>query len=157
MESWIGNYVFSYNRNPLPPKNSSSTDHWGYYNVNSKSTSDQTFHYAPSYYRTYRNSEGQIQTGIWKGINKNSCSNRSQYGVLTSIKFPTGAETHFEYELNDFSNGFKDSADSLIRSGGGLRIKTICDLSDKGDTISVRTFAYTDETREIFRYFDVGT
>ena len=51
-----------------------------------------------------------------------------------------------EYELNDFSNGFKDSADSLIRSGGGLRIKTICDLSDKGDTISVRTFAYTDET-----------
>ena len=139
------NYVFSYNRNPLPPKNSSSTDHWGYYNVNSKSTSDQTFHYAPSYYRTYRNSEGQIQTGIWKGINKNSCSDRSQYGVLTSIKFPTGAETHFEYELNDFSNGFKDSADSLIRSGGGLRIKTICDLSDKGDTISVRTFAYTDE------------
>ena len=30
------NYVFSYNRNPLPPKNSSSTDHWGYYNVNSR-------------------------------------------------------------------------------------------------------------------------
>ncbi len=136
------NYVFSYNKQLLPQKNSSSTDHWGYYNENSEPQTDQLFHYSPSYRHNYTDSEGQMKTRIWRGINKNPSADRSQYGILTSIKFPTSVKTNFEYELNDFNEGFLDSVDSLIKCGGGLRIKRICDLSDKGDTISLRTFTY---------------
>lgn len=137
-------YIFSYNDSLLPRKNSSNTDHWGYYNENSEIQPDQIFYYTPSYSCSYTDLNNHLQTKLWVGVNKNPCVSRCQYGTLTSIEYPTGGRTIFEYELNDFDNGFRDSVDSLIKSGGGLRVKTIYDLSAAADTISVRSFTYKE-------------
>ena len=134
-------YSFKYNRNNLPAKNSRYTDHWGYYNEGQKPLFTQGFHYSPPINFTYIRPDGYIELHKWKGINKNSNKNRSQYGILTSIQYPTGGRTDFEYELNDFNNGFFDSIDT-VKNGGGLRIKKICDLSNNADTTSVRSFIY---------------
>lgn len=136
------NYNFSYNNNPLPQKNSKHTDYWGYYNEGPEPVGNQSFHYTPPVRFNYYDSEGHEQSSICNGVNKNSSIDRSQYGILTSIQYPTGGRTDFEYELNEFGNTFFDSLDSLVKIGGGLRIKNIYDLSNTADTTSVRTFTY---------------
>ena len=127
-------YIFYYNRNSLPPKNANTSDHWGYCNgLHEKYNVD--FHYSPS-----------IKSGkrTFEGIDKNADEIFCQYGILTSIQYPTGGRTDFTYELNEFANGFDDSMDS-VKSGGGLRIRKICDLASNTDTTSVRSFIYTKD------------
>lgn len=136
------NYKFTYNTEPLPCKNSRHTDYWGYYNEGPEPLWNQSFHFAPSFEISYTDSKGYRQTKNYKGINKNPNIDRCQHGILTSIRYPTGGRTDFEYEINDFSNNFLDSADSVVKIGGGLRIQKIYDLSDTSDTTSVRTFEY---------------
>lgn len=43
----------------------------------------------------------------------------TKIGVLSSIKYPTGGETKFDYELNQYTNF------GVLTEGGGLRIKNI--------------------------------
>jgi YD repeat-containing protein len=135
-------YVFDYNNNPLPSKNSRYTDYWGYYTEDSELNSNQDFHYTPSFKANYLNLDGIACSTLYSGINKNPSIVRSQYGMLTSIQYPTGGRTNYEYELHNFSNAFEDGVDSLVESGGGLRIKKIYDLSNSVDTTSVKSFIY---------------
>ncbi|WP_343704732.1 SpvB/TcaC N-terminal domain-containing protein [Chitinophaga sp.] len=80
----------------LPSRNSAEFDHWGYYNHN------------PSGKRLKS-----------EGASKASNLARNRAGVLSVIKWPTGGQTQFEYELNTFRRN------GVIYSGGGLRVRLV--------------------------------
>lgn len=91
-------HVFSYNRNPLPNKQSISCDYWGYYNGASLPyNTGFYFKLSPSYYSTEFNR-------FIPGLNKASFQDYVKCGILTNIKYPTGGSTNFDYEMNTFQN-----------------------------------------------------
>ncbi|MDY0930774.1 hypothetical protein [Chryseobacterium sp. CFBP8996] len=87
-------HEFSYNETyALPPRNSNSDDYWGYFNSNITSNTS-----IPKYVgniNTY-SSVGYIPTGRDRYTNPTY----AQMGVLTKIKYPTGAERKLQYESN---------------------------------------------------------
>lgn len=85
-------YIFYYNRNSLPPKNSNISDHWGYCN-GILPTSPKDFKFTPSLI---------IGGKLFEGIDRTANEIYSQYGILTSVQYPTGGRTDFEYELNEY-------------------------------------------------------
>ncbi|TRX59531.1 hypothetical protein FNH22_10280 [Fulvivirga sp. M361] len=81
-------YIFSYNEaTSFPSRLSYSQDHWGYYNgkTNSKLVPG-TF----------------IRSEWLSGGNREPDPAYTQLGILTSIQYPTGGSTVFEYEQNDY-------------------------------------------------------
>lgn len=81
---------FAYiNPNSLPKRSSYSQDHWGYFNGRSNST------LIPAY-------DDGVGTS-YSGANREVDSVSSQVGLLSSITYPTGGSTSFEYELNDYT------------------------------------------------------
>lgn len=85
-------YIFYYNRNSLPSKNANISDHWGYCNGISK-TSSKDFKLTPPLI---------IGGRLFEGIDRTANEIYSQSGILTSIQYPTGGRTDFEYELNEY-------------------------------------------------------
>ena len=74
----------------------------------------------------------------------------SQYGMLTSIEYPTGGCTVLEYGLNTYSKHLFERRDSVIadiqdRVAGGLRITSIADYEDisKQKLLSKRDYIYS--------------
>lgn len=107
-------YQFNYNHvELLPAYLSYKTDHWGYYNA----TYSGGWTFANDNYYQYRE--------------PNSNSNFVEYGILTDIRYPTGAKTHLEYEPNDYRKQVDDIRWLPLRTystnvrGGGVRIKSI--------------------------------
>ncbi|MCD0479265.1 hypothetical protein LPB90_12430 [Chryseobacterium sp. LC2016-29] len=87
-------HEFTYNETyALPPRNSNSDDYWGYFN------STVAFNTSiPKYVgniNTY-SSVGYIPTGRDRYTNPTY----AQMGVLTKVKYPTGAERKIQYESN---------------------------------------------------------
>jgi len=84
-------HVFTYNEElPLPVRNTNADDYWGYFN-----TSVGTASNIPS------NINGQNVPG---GRNRNSNVSFTPLGVLTNIKYPTGAIKKLYYENNAYSS-----------------------------------------------------
>ncbi|MBO9702024.1 MAG: hypothetical protein J7604_17585 [Sporocytophaga sp.] len=99
-------YVFQYhNPGSFPAKNSKAVDWWGYYNGQ---YDNQTF--IPKIYHDGKS---------FKGANRLASTdiNHVKYGVLTSVTYPTGGRSEFEYELNDYSNSINYMLDQEIISG----------------------------------------
>jgi hypothetical protein len=111
-------YLFTYNGIPLPNKDSKAIDHWGYYNGANNSQVNETTYgdyitngtlvppttvYLPqsSEHRTY------------KGANREPNGSLAQAGMLTSITYPTGGSSSFEYELNNYY----DPRDEVVEEG----------------------------------------
>jgi hypothetical protein len=90
LDSSVGQpYTFSYNEtHSMPAKNSINTDYWGYYNGR-KYGSD----YCAGVYV-----EGIKYPGVKKDANPDYTSTYS----LTGIKYPTGGNEIFEYEVHKF-------------------------------------------------------
>lgn len=87
-------YVFRYlNPNSLPDKYTKSMDHWGYYNgiVNSTLLPSTTVPNGNPFFNGGNREPDTIQ-------------NFPMNGVLSSIRYPTGGSSVFEYELHDYSN-----------------------------------------------------
>lgn len=87
-------YTFTYFNQSIPPKYTKSIDHWGYYNGRNNNE------LVPSI---------QLSTPVIKnfpGANReaDSVSVYPKAGVLSSITYPTGGSTKFDFELNDYSN-----------------------------------------------------
>jgi len=82
-------YQFSYNATQLPCRLSNAQDHWGYYNGQDNST-----------FASYQLTVG----GPWLGANKEPDSNYVKAGMLEQITYPTGGNTHFTYEPNQYTN-----------------------------------------------------
>jgi len=89
-------YAFNYyNPDDLPAKDTKAVDHWGYYNGQ---TDNQTL--LPSQTLTT-----PVQRYLDGGNRDPDTTNLyPRNGVLSSITYPTGGYSNFDYELNDYSN-----------------------------------------------------
>lgn len=99
-------YIFSYYPMQLPCKASAAVDYWGYYN--GKENNIGTTHTLIP-----RGISADIYDGIYNfsddylrqiGANRLADENNMKACMLTSIQYPTGGITTFEYEPHDFSN-----------------------------------------------------
>ncbi|WCT13643.1 hypothetical protein [Mucilaginibacter jinjuensis] len=97
-------YVFSYfdyNGGWLPPKLTKDIDHWGFYN-NAGNQSLLPLETLPISLNSLVLDGGSREPEL--------SGNYIKSGVLSSIKYPTGGHTDFDYELHDYSNLIGDEA-----------------------------------------------
>ncbi|MDR3339241.1 MAG: hypothetical protein LBT25_03935, partial [Candidatus Symbiothrix sp.] len=125
-------YHFTYN-----PNNSSTypvvidaEDHWGYYNGGTVSLTSSV--------ETVNN-------------NKYSSLTATKAGTLSTIQYPTGGKTSFEYELNDYSkcvNPFFTGLEELnvTLSAGGLRVTKITSYSANNVVAQIKKYYYTRDS-----------
>ena len=102
------------------------TDSWGYYN-------------------------GQADTlsALPEFEKKNPNFQYTQAEILTSIKYPTGGSTFFEYELNTYSKQVNQDRTAVVNSSGisgGLRIKRLTNYDRDSTVINFKRYYYS-ETR----------
>lgn len=88
-------YVLTYNNSKLPTKLSAGTDHWGYYNGRSNTTLiGETWHNI---------SDGNtIELAGYNGADREAYDQFNQAFMLTGVKYPTGGQTLFTYESNQY-------------------------------------------------------
>jgi len=174
-------YSFEYNSTNLPNKLSFSLDFWGYFNGQNNSDTyipdpkkylkGYTFNNITSFdndalgysYTDGGLTAGQVQNDImtinWATNSKHYLADRrtslqSLAGMLTSITYPTGGKTEFEYEPNTFSNyplqSLIDNANPAIEnnysSGGGVRIKSIKTKENPGAAPMIKNYIYDELT-----------
>lgn len=70
----------------------------------------------------------------------------ARMGMLTSITYPTGGSSVFEYELNDYSIdlAYERTIPSGVASGYGIRISRIKALDADGRLQNTRSFTYSN-------------
>lgn len=136
-------YVFSYfegGSNNLPSKASFARDHWGYYNGKTSNISliPNIIHVNSSDYITYL-------LGA-QGPERDPDPNYTEAFTLSSIKYPTGGSTDFDYESNDF-----DEANSMINDHSLYQPLTLVARSETmvfdndTKTLNVDTLDLSDE------------
>jgi hypothetical protein len=160
----VQTYRFIYNQNVLPSKVSISQDHWGYYNglnqVHNGGSSNVSFTPSinalitegiiPNALATgvftssignpaYFTSPNLISTGLGGHANRTANEQLAQAGTLTSIIYPTGGWTNFEYELHRST-----IVNEII--GGGLRIKKIANFTGVNEVADITTYEYKNES-----------
>lgn len=124
-------YSFSYNKAAsLPPYLSGEEDHWGYFN-GAHTENDMYARHQPD-------------------------PDKTLYGLLTDIHYPTGGWTHFDFEpnqytlVNSLSASFmqRDTLESVpLQLAGGARIKRIFDYASDDSPVVKREFKYiTNDT-----------
>ncbi|MGI4733613.1 MAG: RHS repeat domain-containing protein [Janthinobacterium lividum] len=91
MSSAVPAYRFTYNRRPLPYKNSLAQDHWGFYNGQDNTT-------GVTYKVVTPNAD------LTRGANKEPDAAYASAGLLTAVTYPTGGSTEFTYEPNTYLN-----------------------------------------------------
>ncbi len=92
-------YQFQYNETYLPQKDNFARDFWGFYNgAYSNSSLLPTFIYGIK-------SGSNIIYNTFNGANRGTNINFAQAFILTQIKYPTGGQTNYDYESNDFDVG----------------------------------------------------
>jgi|GEM_PF-3505146 len=117
-------YTFDYNQLQLPAYCTPNTDHWGFYN-GPKTFPGWTFDSNSFVTTTFQNQYYQF---------REPDPTYAQAGILTKITYPSGGNSQFYYEMNQYSKwvGFPISINqtSVNMNGGGLRIKTIISNAD---------------------------
>jgi hypothetical protein len=98
-------YVFSYFSNDIPPPSTKSIDHWGYFNSRSNpslipSATILSSLTEPLYF------EGAVRVSDTLDVTLKK-------GALSSITYPTGGSTEFDFELNEYRNPQGDDAFAL--------------------------------------------
>ncbi|MBS7566472.1 hypothetical protein KHS38_18855 [Mucilaginibacter sp. Bleaf8] len=89
----INRYSFDYNETPLPPRQTTPQDYWGYYNgKNNESMIPQNF---------FTKSNGNP---VAVGEDRKADFNYTKAGILNKVVFPTGGYTTYEYEPNYYLN-----------------------------------------------------
>lgn len=119
-------HTMEYNHfDDLPDRNSGAQDHWGYYNNN---TSGNLIPEIPL-----------SRTFPW--ANREPDAEKSQYGILSKITYPTGGSSVFVYEAHDFGYDKVAPGINLVENTGGVRIKTITH-TDGVNPNQVRRYTY---------------
>lgn len=90
-------YGFTYHDDALPAKTSKAQDQWGYYNGKDANTT-----LIPS----FTDGNGVVQTLADRSVD----TTKASLGLLTSIRYPTGGTSSFEYEANRWGQ----SADLIV-------------------------------------------
>lgn len=91
----------------LPGKNSASQDYWGYYNGRENYNTKYHTMLPKSYGNTYDDVCSFKDTTKYldlRGADRRSDCRYAVAGMLTSVKYPTGADANFAYEQNTFNN-----------------------------------------------------
>ncbi|GHN02517.1 hypothetical protein WSM22_40060 [Cytophagales bacterium WSM2-2] len=116
-----GVYAFQYyNWESLPPRDSFSVDHWGYYNGKTNTT------LVPS-----------LSLMSFAGADRSVAEfSGLTYGTLQQITYPTKGYTVFDYE------GHRPDASGSGYIGGGLRIKTISNYDINSALLTQKKYAY---------------
>jgi YD repeat-containing protein len=131
-------YVLSYfNPNSLPPKDTKAIDAWGYFNNQTANTSLLPTDFVVSpYYMNFAGGNRLPDTAVTSLEN----------GVLSSIVCPTGGQTSFNYELNEYTNLYGDdqynSKDSVVNIG----------ISADGTPDQFYTFTLIEPRQVTFRF-----
>lgn len=110
-------YEFFYDTQPLPRRYSLARDMWGYYNGSESNT---------GLLESFTNPVAGITVTYTTSNSRSVNEAKAQAGILTKIKYPTSGTTEFSFE----SHKVTDSSPKL----GGLRIKTITNKNDFGNT-----------------------
>lgn len=118
-------YCFKYNTTTSMPEKYlvAGTDSWGYYHGDNVNYSSPTLYYSI--------------------ISPNLEATQAE--VLTEITNPTGGNTRFEYELNNYSqmvDTLRTSLQTISGYSGGLRIKKITNVDDNGQFVSAKRYYY---------------
>ena len=120
-------YTFDYNSERLPVYHARQSDLWGYYNG---------INYNGTAYNRLELVRGQVNPV------------KAQAEILTTIYYPTGGRTEFEYEGHNYSKEVAQVNVALENknanyTAGGLRIREIRDYPETGP-VEKRTFNYTE-------------
>lgn len=146
----VEKYRFLYNPTLLPNKVSLAQDHWGYFNnVNNINVSATAVSFTPSLVSLV--DEGLIPypyppgTDINLSGNANRAANEqyAQAAMLTSVIYPTGGFTNFEYELH--RSGLNNNKNF---KGGGLRIKQLSNFTGENQPEKVTIYEYLRDASE---------
>ncbi|SFC66294.1 YD repeat-containing protein [Flagellimonas taeanensis] len=115
-------HAFGYNDSSnVPSIQSFAKDYWGYYNGKNVNNSP-----VPNLINAiYTAKNPYTQTPISRYINDDNRTNASlipsenhaKVGILTTITYPTGGKTVFDYELNDFNYRKSSYASSGVNGG----------------------------------------
>jgi len=136
-------YRFDYNNNVLlPDKDSRSKDYWGYFNNQVSLDPNGNPTMVPRMQVQFKSiPDPSPPTMIWIGGNningREPDPNYMQACILQKITFPTGGNTQFEYETNQYLD-----AQSNPKYAGGLRIKSIKSYPDNTAAPIVKTYKY---------------
>lgn len=126
-------YVFEYEQNLLPEKNSFARDYWGYANGKLTNTS-----LLPNMADIY---PGFNDLGFVTLNNMNPDISYCKANILKKVIYPSGGSVEFDYELNSATNFFFDIVfDQTLRYGNGLRLKKKILNDDKGNLITEQLF-----------------
>ncbi|WP_343662757.1 hypothetical protein [Chryseobacterium mucoviscidosis] len=144
-------YIFDYdfsNASSTPVPHTCAIDYWGYYN--GKLTNDPYFSYPKLVPEVnyYDNGEYQYTTDI-----REPNFNFSKMYALSSVQYPTGGRSIFEYEPHTYTkrlerravSSFLPSLFNVNGIAGGTRIKRIYDY-DSGANQNIREFSYTNDS-----------
>ncbi|WP_170117548.1 RHS repeat domain-containing protein [Chitinophaga ginsengisoli] len=113
----------------VPPRMSSSQDHWGYYNGIATYPYDNNFN-------IYKNCENLFKERQ-RFVN---ASATAKNGCLRTVTYPTGGTLNFEYESN---RAYINNAEVLA---AGVRVKKITQSDGVDDTKLITTeYKYVDE------------
>lgn len=99
-----GCYTLGYDNGVLPAKTSTDVDHWGYYTTPSTGMASNCWGTEVVRDNTYSTLIPPVTVTIgntvkaFYGHNRNSNAAKMGYGILKSIKYPTGGQTSFTYE-----------------------------------------------------------
>ena len=114
-----------YHFDDLPLRNSNAQDHWGFYNNNIASSMIP-----------------QIPLSrVFEWADREPDAEKSKYGILTKITYPTGGNTVFDYEAHDFGYFKTNEAANLVENTGGVRIKKMTH-SDGINPTQIRRYQY---------------
>lgn len=119
-------YRFTYHTDyPIPPRYTTSLDHWGFYNRGSNNSLVPSIEVLPG-------------VSVGDGANREPDLGGTTLTLLNKISYPTGGYTTYDYELNS-AKGPENS----LRKIGGLRIKQIKNYSFNGRVAETKTYKYT--------------
>ncbi|MCB9082607.1 MAG: hypothetical protein H6555_12950 [Lewinellaceae bacterium] len=124
-------YRFTYNATQLPRPNSSSIDHWGYYNDNGDNS--------PLIPAVTPYCGGAPYPG--EGAYREPSESLMQAGILTRVEYPTRGYSDFIYEAHRVAPEM-GACSSDDRLAGGLRIRQINNYDYTGTLLTQRRFRY---------------
>ncbi len=134
-----GDYTFGYNSQKFD--NPYAQDYWGYYNG-----ADNVASLGPKLRRKFYKTDGYIEMGY---ADRNVNAEMMKANILTSVTYPTGGYTEYEYEPHRFKDPhvFFDSYihpddNKPLTEGGGIRVVKIKNQGKGGTVPVVKRYVY---------------
>ena len=144
----VGSYKMEYeyrDSDYFPPLGTTATDHWGYFNKDTRSIIDS---------HTVRMDQiSSVNTSTYEETLRSYKSpnpNVAKYGIMNRLTYPTGGYTEFEYESNNYSKqilkhlstSFAITEIAASGTGPGFRIKEVKNYNSDNVLSDRKTYSY---------------